>query len=130
MKSDPIAISREGEDFKARMSPGGKTVKCPTCDQQHGLWYRMGSKDKKSLCYCCDKQKQFWYEKVKDQFGNQVLDDKGQPVQRECFRVVFKTIEAPIFVDGLDIFTDWTPAKKGEHQKKNQHQLALMKGTK
>lgn len=112
--ADQMRESREAQEFRERISPDGKTVKCPHCNELHGLWYRMSSKDKKSLLFTCNNQKQFWYEEVNGR-------------QQECFRTVTKSFQCPVFIDGLDLFVDWSPAKRAEHRKKHQHQLPLMK---
>lgn len=105
--------SREAEEFRKRVSPDGKTVCCPSCNEPHGLWYRMGPKGKKSLLYACNKQKHYWWTK----------EPGREPV--EHWKQVTRSFEAPVLIDGLDLYVDWTPAKKAEHQKKEQFQLPI-----
>lgn len=115
LTADKMRESREAQEFKEAMSADGKTVKCPHCQELHGLWYRMSSKEKKTLMYTCNRQRQFWWTEEPD------------GTQKEHFRTVTKTFQCPVFIDGLDLFVDWSPAKRTEYRKKAQHQLPLMK---
>lgn len=111
-----ITKSREITEFKERILPGNKTLRCPVCDNAHALWYRMGVKDRKSLVFTCDKVKHYWY--------TDPPTGSDKPV--EHWKHVTKTFEAPVFIDGLPIYVDWTPQKRAEFQKKHQHQLPIM----
>jgi len=114
--ANSLTDKRLRSEFLERVDKIKNTVKCPTCEQPHALWYRVSAGNKKSLMYTCNRQKQFWYTNP--------LTPGGKPV--EHWRYVTKSFESPVFIDGLPVFTDWSPSKKAEYHKKNQHQLPLM----
>lgn len=110
-----IQEKRLRDEFEARIQPDRKTLLCESCGELHGLFYRIGSKNKKALMYSCAKQKHFWF----------TADPEGK-LTIEHWRYAYKTFEAPVFVDGLDIPVEWGPGKKREHQKANQYAMPLM----
>jgi hypothetical protein len=115
-KADQMQQERLQKEFEARIQPDRKTVLCSDCGEPHGLWYRMSASGKKSLMFTCNKQKHFWW-----------TNDPGIAEPVEHWKYVTRSFQAPVFIDGLDLYVDWTPAKKKDFQKKNQHQLPLMK---
>lgn len=107
--------SREAQEFRDRLSADRTTVRCPYCEEPHGLWYRVGAGGKRSLMYTCNKVKHYWWTQEVD----------CEPV--EHFRLVTKSFQAPEMIEGLPIRDEWTPGHKEAVAKKAQHQLPLMK---
>lgn len=97
------------------------TLTCPNCNKPHTLFWRVGVKDR-DLVYRCNR-----VEKFKD---TDMLTSEGKPLIETRYGT-----DTIIVTDGallawaatLVLPEEWTAHKRQAEQKKNQHQLLLMK---
>lgn len=98
------------------------TLTCPNCKLPHALFWRVGVKDR-DLVYRCNR-----VEKFKD---TDMLTSEGKPLIETRYGtgtiiVVDKNLIGAA-QDWPELPEEWTASKRHAEQKKNQHQLLLMK---
>lgn len=91
-----------------------KTLKCPQCGNEHGLFWLVRDKDKKDLMYRCNKVEK-----------RRIVRGTNPP--REEMKYFTESILAPAgTIADADLPTEWTPAYAKKVQGEKQTQLILM----